>query len=172
LAIWYLVRPEPLLVQGEAESTRIDIATRVSGRLAKIAVARGQNVAAGATLLVIDNPELVVERDCGKKANTPAGTGPRRPAISICTPLRSMLIRLRDPRAWPGWASISKRGRFNEVRSVGQLDWDLSRIVLTTAIHATGIAFMAFATVSVRVRMELVILPHFVNIWYSCGLMA
>src|SRR5215470_15116315 len=61
LAIWYLARPEPLLVQGEAESTRTDIAARVSGRLAKIAVARGQNVDAGATLLVIDNPELVAE---------------------------------------------------------------------------------------------------------------
>jgi len=61
LAIWYLARPEPLLVQGEAESTRIDIAARVSGRLAKIEVSRGQNVAAGATLLVIDNPELVAE---------------------------------------------------------------------------------------------------------------
>ena len=61
LAIWYLARPEPLLVQGEAESTRIDIAARVSGRLAKVEVSRGQNVAAGATLLVIDNPELVAE---------------------------------------------------------------------------------------------------------------
>jgi HlyD family secretion protein len=61
LAIWYLARPEPLLVQGEAESTRIDIAARVTGRLAKIEVHRGQNVAAGATLLVIDNPELVVQ---------------------------------------------------------------------------------------------------------------
>jgi HlyD family secretion protein len=59
LAIWYLARPEPLLVQGEIESTRIDIAARVSGRLAKVAVARGQDVAAGTTLLVIDNPELV-----------------------------------------------------------------------------------------------------------------
>ena len=61
LAIWYLLRPEPLLVQGEADSTRIDIAARVSGRLVKIAVARGQNVEAGATLLAIDNPELVAE---------------------------------------------------------------------------------------------------------------
>jgi HlyD family secretion protein len=61
LAIWYLVRPEPLLVQGEADSTRIDIAARVSGRLVKIAVARAENVEAGATLLVIDNPELVAE---------------------------------------------------------------------------------------------------------------
>ena len=61
LAIWYLARPEPLLVQGEVESTRVDIAARVSGRLAKLAVVRGENVAAGATLLVIDNPELVAE---------------------------------------------------------------------------------------------------------------
>ena len=61
LAIWYLVRPEPLLVQGEAESTRIDIAARVTGRLAKIEVHRGQDVAAGATLLVIENPELVAQ---------------------------------------------------------------------------------------------------------------
>jgi HlyD family secretion protein len=61
LAIWYLARPEPLLVQGEVESTRVDIAARVSGRLAKIAVARGQDVAAGAMLLQIDNPELIAE---------------------------------------------------------------------------------------------------------------
>jgi HlyD family secretion protein len=61
LAIWYLARREPLLVQGEVESTRIDMAARVSGRLAKIAVVRGQDVAAGATLLVIDNPELVAQ---------------------------------------------------------------------------------------------------------------
>src|SRR5208282_2407415 len=59
LAIWYLARSEPLLVQGEVESTRIDIAARVAGRLSQIFVARGQNVGAGTTLLVIDNPELV-----------------------------------------------------------------------------------------------------------------
>jgi len=60
-AIWYMARPAPLLVQGEVESTRVDIAARVSGRLAKVAVARGENVTAGATLLVIDNPELVAQ---------------------------------------------------------------------------------------------------------------
>lgn len=61
LAIWYLARPAPLLVQGEVESTRIDMAARVSGRLMKIFVVRGQNVAAGVTLLTIDNPELVAQ---------------------------------------------------------------------------------------------------------------
>jgi hypothetical protein len=70
LAIWYLARFEPLLVRGEAESTRVDIAARVSGRLAKIEVHRGQNVMAGATLLVIDNPELValLHQDEAEKA--------------------------------------------------------------------------------------------------------
>src|SRR5260370_17995851 len=57
LAIWYLARPEPLLVQGEAQSTRIDIAARVPGRLAKIPVVRGQDVAAGPNLLGIRHPE-------------------------------------------------------------------------------------------------------------------
>jgi HlyD family secretion protein len=69
LAIWYLARLEPLLVRGEVESTRIDIAARVSGRLVQVPVSRGQDVAAGTTLLVIDNPELVVqlhEAEAGK----------------------------------------------------------------------------------------------------------
>src|SRR5215472_898317 len=72
LSIWYLVKPEPLLVQGETQSTRIDIAARVSGRLAKIAVSRGENVAAGTTLLVIDNPELLAELREAKAEKTVA----------------------------------------------------------------------------------------------------
>jgi hypothetical protein len=38
LVVWYLARPEPLLVQGEVESTRIDIAVRVSSRLVTFVV--------------------------------------------------------------------------------------------------------------------------------------
>src|SRR2546428_1101789 len=34
LSIWYLVRPQPLLVQGEVDATRFDIAARVDGRVA------------------------------------------------------------------------------------------------------------------------------------------
>jgi HlyD family secretion protein len=57
LSIWYLVRPQPLLVQGEVDATRLDIAARVDGRVGEIPVVRGQNVAAGAVLVRIDNPE-------------------------------------------------------------------------------------------------------------------
>ena len=57
LSVFYLLRPEPLLVQGEADATRLDIAARVDGRIKEIPVERGQNVPAGAVLVRIDNPE-------------------------------------------------------------------------------------------------------------------
>jgi HlyD family secretion protein len=61
LSAWYLSRPMSLLIQGEADSTRIDIAARVDGRVLKIPVLRGQNVGAGAVLLQIDSPELLAK---------------------------------------------------------------------------------------------------------------
>jgi HlyD family secretion protein len=63
LSIWFLVRPEPLLVQGEVDATRLDIAARVDGRVADIPVVRGQNVAAGAVLVRIDNPETLAKNE-------------------------------------------------------------------------------------------------------------
>src|ERR1700722_6778145 len=63
LSIWYLVRPEPLLVQGEVDATRFDIAARVDGRVAEIPVERGQNVPAHAVLVRIDKPETFAKND-------------------------------------------------------------------------------------------------------------
>jgi HlyD family secretion protein len=61
LSVFYLLRPEPLLVQGEADATRLDIAARVDGRVKAIPVERGQNVPANAVLVKIDNPETVAK---------------------------------------------------------------------------------------------------------------
>ena len=61
LTLWYLVQPQPLLVQGEADATRIDIAARVDGRVAERRVHRGQDVAAGQVLVTIDNPQLLTK---------------------------------------------------------------------------------------------------------------
>jgi HlyD family secretion protein len=63
LSIWYLLRGEPLLVQGEADATRFDIAARVDGRVAEIPVERGENVPAGAVLVKIDNPETIAKNE-------------------------------------------------------------------------------------------------------------
>jgi HlyD family secretion protein len=63
LSVWYLVRGQPLLVQGEVDATRFDMAARVDGRVAEIPVDRGQDVAAGAVLVKIDNPETVAQKN-------------------------------------------------------------------------------------------------------------
>jgi HlyD family secretion protein len=63
LSLWYLVRGEPLLVQGEVDATRLDLAARVDGRVAEIPVARGQDVSANAVLVRIDNPETLAKHE-------------------------------------------------------------------------------------------------------------
>jgi HlyD family secretion protein len=63
LSLWYLLRPQPLLVQGEVDATRYDIAARVDGRVGAVPVERGQNVAAGAVLVKIDNPETIAKNE-------------------------------------------------------------------------------------------------------------
>jgi HlyD family secretion protein len=68
LSVFYLLRPVPLLVQGEVDATRLDIAARVDGRVKEIPVDRGQNVPAKAVLVKIDNPETVAKLEQMKTA--------------------------------------------------------------------------------------------------------
>src|ERR1700722_14111915 len=72
VSLWYLVQPQPLLVQGEADGIRIDIAARVDGRVAKRPIDRGQNVTANQVLLTIDNPELLTRLKEAEAANAVA----------------------------------------------------------------------------------------------------
>jgi HlyD family secretion protein len=68
LSIYYLARGEPLLVQGEVDATRLDLAARVDGRVGEIPVVRGENVAAGAVLVKIDNPETIAKNEQAEAA--------------------------------------------------------------------------------------------------------
>lgn len=72
LSLWYLIRPEPLLVQGEVDATRMDIAARIDGRVGEIPAQRGQNVAAGAVLVKIDNPETLAKLRAAEAAKVVA----------------------------------------------------------------------------------------------------
>ncbi|TPI76337.1 HlyD family efflux transporter periplasmic adaptor subunit [Mesorhizobium sp. B2-8-9] len=85
LSIYYLVRGQPLLVQGEVDATRFDIAARVDGRVGDIPVARGDNVTANTVLVRIDNPETLAKYEQAvaakavadaQLANIDAGTRP------------------------------------------------------------------------------------------------
>ena len=51
-------RPAPLVVQGEVEATRIDVASKVAGRVGEVFVSRGETVSKGAPLFTIDSPEV------------------------------------------------------------------------------------------------------------------
>src|SRR5277367_1949798 len=118
LSIWYLVRPQPLLVQGEVDATRFDLAARVDGRVAEIPVERGQNIDAGAVLVKIDNPETIAKNEQAlaakvvaqaQLANINAGTraeviAARKAALERAEaawswPRRTTIVRASWPRA-------------------------------------------------------------------------
>jgi len=68
LSVWYLSRREALVVQGEVQSRTFDMAARVDGRVGQIVVARSQDVARGAPLIRIDNPELIAKERASEAA--------------------------------------------------------------------------------------------------------
>lgn len=72
LSVFFLLRTEPLLVQGEADATRLDIAARVDGRVGEITAERGQNVPRAAILVRIDNPETLAKLEQMKSAKAVA----------------------------------------------------------------------------------------------------
>jgi HlyD family secretion protein len=78
LSLWYLVQPQPLLIQGEADASRVDIAARVEGRVATRPVHRGEDVKAGQVLVTIDNPELLTRRKEAEAARAVAAADLKR----------------------------------------------------------------------------------------------
>ena len=81
LSLWYLVQPQALLIQGEADASRSDIAARVDGRVATRPAHRGGNVTAGQVLVTIDNPELVARFKEAQAARAVAAADLRRIAV-------------------------------------------------------------------------------------------
>jgi len=57
-AFWVAIRPQPLIVQGEVEATRVDLAPRVSGRVKKLNAEVGDTVKAGEAVIELESPQL------------------------------------------------------------------------------------------------------------------
>jgi len=55
---WLITRPAPLEVQGEMDATQIRVASKIPGRINRIAVKKGQRVQKGDFLFSIDSPEI------------------------------------------------------------------------------------------------------------------
>ena len=53
-----VTKPEPVILQGEVEAQQYNIASKVPGRIQKVAVDRGQKVKKGDFIFSIDSPEI------------------------------------------------------------------------------------------------------------------
>lgn len=63
------------LANGRVEVTRIDVATKLPGRIAEIRVKEGDMVASGATVAVMDTADLLAQRAVARAAVARAGQG-------------------------------------------------------------------------------------------------
>ncbi len=58
VAGWIVLRPGPLVLQGEAEATEVRVSGKVPGRIIRFYVGEGMPITKGDTLALIDSPEL------------------------------------------------------------------------------------------------------------------
>lgn len=65
-------RPEPTIIQGEADASEIRISGKVPGRIQKFLVEEGSQVRAGDTLVLIDSPELTAKLEQANAAENAA----------------------------------------------------------------------------------------------------
>ncbi len=55
---WIVIKPEPVMLQGQAEATEVRVSGKVPGRIEKFLATEGMRVKKGDTLVFISSPEL------------------------------------------------------------------------------------------------------------------
>jgi HlyD family secretion protein len=86
---WIVLKPEPLILQGQAEATEVRVSGKVPGRVDKIMVSEGMIVNRGDTLVLISAPELTAKlmqansaEDAADAQNQKANKGARAEQIA------------------------------------------------------------------------------------------
>jgi len=72
LAALLLSRPAPETLQGEADATKVDVAAKVAGRVATIAVKEGDAVKKGDSIATLESPEIRARLDQAEAAKAGA----------------------------------------------------------------------------------------------------
>jgi len=91
LAVWWVTRPGPLLIQGEVAASRVDVSARTSGRVADVMADLGDGVEAGIILVELSNPQLVTAH-----AAAASGLAVARASEAAAGAIRPELIRARE----------------------------------------------------------------------------
>ncbi|WP_342353990.1 HlyD family secretion protein [Methylobacterium soli] len=151
LSLWYLVQPQPLIIQGEADATRIDIAARVDGRVGRRPVSRGEDVSTGQLLLAIDNPELLTKQReaeanlavvTAQLANIEAGTraeviAQRKAAVETASANLTLAQRTYErvkTLAGSGNAPIQRLDEVTDALHVAERSLDQAKLALQAAV--------------------------------------
>jgi HlyD family secretion protein len=86
---WIVVKPEPIMLQGQAEATEVRVSGKVPGRIDKFRVSEGMTVNKGDTLVLISAPELNAKlmqatsaEDAANAQNQKANKGARAEQIA------------------------------------------------------------------------------------------
>ena len=86
---WIVVKPEPIILQGQAEATEVRVSGKVPGRIDKFMVSEGMTVNKGDTLVLISAPELNAKliqatsaEDAANAQNQKANKGARAEQIA------------------------------------------------------------------------------------------
>jgi HlyD family secretion protein len=86
---WIVLKPEPVVLQGQAEANEVRVSGKVPGRIDKFLVSEGMTVNKGDTLVLIDSPELNAKlmqansaEDAASAQNQKANKGARAEQIA------------------------------------------------------------------------------------------
>jgi HlyD family secretion protein len=86
---WIVVKPEPIILQGQAEATEVRVSGKVPGRIDRFNVSEGMKVNKGDTLVLINAPELNAKllqatsaEDAANAQNQKANKGARAEQIA------------------------------------------------------------------------------------------
>ena len=89
LAGWIVLKPEPIMLQGQAEATEVRVSGKIPGRIEKFMVSEGSKVSKGDTLVLINSPELDAKllqansaEDAANAQNQKANKGARAEQIA------------------------------------------------------------------------------------------
>lgn len=89
LAGWIVLKPEPIMLQGQAEATEVRVSGKIPGRIEKFMVSEGSKVNKGDTLVLINSPELDAKllqansaEDAANAQNQKANKGARAEQIA------------------------------------------------------------------------------------------
>ena len=86
---WIVLKPEPIMLQGQAEANEVRVSGKIPGRIVKFTVSEGMTVNKGDTLVFISSPELNAKlmqansaEDAASAQNQKANKGARAEQIA------------------------------------------------------------------------------------------